>query len=422
MVDGSSASHAPASRFRAGEVVAGKYRLVERVGRGGMGEVWLAEHDGLGVELALKFPSALPDDDAAAEHLLSRFRFEAQVSARLAAATAHVVAVHDAGTHEGVPYMAMEYVRGRGLDEELERDGAIAPSRLAEILDRIGDALGAAHAHGIVHRDLKPSNILLADDGELVVKLCDFGVAKATRSELPVARPKETSRGRLVGSPAYASPEQLRGAALDARSDVWSLGVVAYEALTGFQPFSGATMADLVGAIAGRDPDPPSAIRGELGAAIDAWMARALAKDPGDRFGSVEEMAAAFRAALVRPRLSSRAWVRWSLVAAALSCAGAIGAAAVLRGRHPPTRAVAPRAHTAQTGSDVVAAAAPADEGGRASATAEPRAALASAVGVQGSTARGAAAPTPASATPTAERAPAARRTARGAIDPSEIQ
>src|SRR5262249_40103556 len=159
-----------------------------------------------------------------APYALERFRFEAQISARLASCTRHVVAAHDAGEFVGLPYLVMEYVPGRTLEAEIEEAGPIDPDRMATILDQAADALGAAHAIGIVHRDLKPSNLMLvkAPDGGTVVKVADFGVAKALTRDLPLDRPRETAVGQLIGTPAFMSPEQIRGASeLDARSDVF---------------------------------------------------------------------------------------------------------------------------------------------------------------------------------------------------------
>ncbi len=206
--------------------------------RGGMAEVWLGTHADLRTDVAIKFVDGrISSDRATGPYALERFRFEAQISARLGARTRHVVAVQDAGIHEGVPYLVMEYVPGRTLDEEVQTLGPMAPARFADVLDQAADALGVAHALGIVHRDIKASNLLLsnAEDGTLVVKVADFGVAKALDGSLALDRPRETQAGQLVGSPAFMSPEQLRGATcIDVRAATSGRsGVVAYEASPG---------------------------------------------------------------------------------------------------------------------------------------------------------------------------------------------
>lgn len=294
-------------RFRKGELVAGRYRLEARLARGGMSEVWSCVHEELRTPRAIKFLDEKTRDDGSstledkARAVLERFRFEAQLSAKLGARTRNVVAVFDAGTHKGIPYLVMEYVEGPTLEKVLSGDESVlSPARLADIFDQVASALDVAHALGVVHRDLKPSNLLLARDDEdrLLVKVADFGVAKATRPGLAIQNPTATVAGLLVGSPGYMSPEQLRAdGELGPQSDVWSLGVVAYEALTGWPPFSGKTIADLIVAISTRPFEKPSKLQPGLPPSLDRFFDRALAKEPADRFSSVSEMARALRAA-----------------------------------------------------------------------------------------------------------------------------
>jgi serine/threonine-protein kinase len=278
-----------------------------------MAEVWLAQHTELMTDVAVKLmlPEQLARDT---DHLLNeRFRFEAQVSARLASSTRHIVSVHDAGVHPSadgdVPYLVMELVAGRTLEQAID-EGPLDPGDVATILRQLGEVLDRAHAIGVLHRDIKPSNVLLIDtDAGLFAKLADFGIAKSTRhasrdragaSAPELDRPRETQVGLMVGTPAYMSPEQVRGdEALTPASDLFNLGVLAYEALTGHLPFDAdASIAELIAAIVRGPHRPPRAVRPSLPPALDAWFDRALAKSPKGRFASGAAMSASLDAAL----------------------------------------------------------------------------------------------------------------------------
>ncbi|WP_437762290.1 serine/threonine-protein kinase [Sorangium sp. So ce281] len=341
------------------EVVEGKYRLVQPLGRGGMAEVWLAVHVTLKTELAVKFLSAsLTGDAERSRTVLERFRFEAQISARLSARTRHIVAVHDAGVHDDIPYLVMEYIPGRTLFAEVRQKGPIDPARFGHILDQIGDALTVAHDMGIVHRDLKPSNVMLVDTPgtELTVKVADFGIAKALHGDLGLDRPQETEADVMLGSPNYMSPEQLASPlAVDARADVWALGVLAYEVLTDWTPFQGNSIAEIIVAVSTRDFEPATEVRRSLPQGLDAWFSRALAKGPAQRFASIREMVGAYHAALSAPPPERPAEVaaprrpRRVAPAVALACLTALGGTAALAARlldrprlEQPARLMAP--------------------------------------------------------------------------------
>jgi serine/threonine-protein kinase len=295
---------------RAGAIVAGRYELVERIGRGGMGEVWRARHVTLHTEVAVKFP-ALSGGKHAAASIFERFRFEAQVAAQLGLSCRHVVAVHDAGCDGAGPYLVMEYVRGRTLEQEIDDPAELPLPWVASVVAQVAEALAAAHGHGVVHRDLKPSNLLLAADanGALLVKVADFGIAKAlgegagppSLRDLGAEIPQDTTGGFMIGSPPYMSPEQLGGGGASAQGDLWSLAVIAYEAVTGRLPFAGRSFASLMAAHAAGRFDPPGAVRPGVPAAVDAWFRRALAKDEARRFRTAREMAAALGEAVAAP-------------------------------------------------------------------------------------------------------------------------
>jgi eukaryotic-like serine/threonine-protein kinase len=297
------------SPYRAGAIVAGRYRLAQRLGRGGMGEVWSAHHVTLRTEVAVKFPS-LAGRGRAATMALERFRFEAQIAARLGRETRHVAAVHDAGCDSAGPYLVMEYVRGRTLQQEIDDRVVLPLPRVAAIVAQVAEALAVAHGYGVVHRDLKPSNLLLAAEagGSLLVKVADFGIAKALRVDLGADLPEDTTGGFMIGSPPYMSPEQIGGGAASAGGDRWSLAVIAYEAITGRLPFAGRSFAELLQSLVAGRFDLPSAVRPGLPTSVDAWFRCALCKEEARRFSTAREMADALQRAVAAPPRPPSRW------------------------------------------------------------------------------------------------------------------
>ena len=278
----------------AGMMVTSNVRLVRPLGHGGMGSVWMAEHLSLRTHVVVKF---MARELAGSQEALTRFSREAAAASQVK--SPHVVQMFDHGVREdGRPSIVMELLEGRDLEQQLVARGKLAPEEVVTIVVQLGRALWKAHECGIVHRDIKPSNVFLLDagGGELFVKLLDFGIAKGSDAGIAAST---TRTGSFVGSPYYMSPEQVVGAKhIDFRSDLWSLGVVTYEALTGEKPF----FAETVGALAlkiHRDPLPvPTHVNGALPAAIDAWFARACAREPGARFASAKEMTESLARAL----------------------------------------------------------------------------------------------------------------------------
>ncbi len=272
----------------------GKYQLERELASGGMGTIWVAFDPQLRRRVALK---RLRAESLASPDAAQRFEREALAIARLQ--SPNVVHVYDYGvSDQGEPYIAMELLEGQDLSRAMERMPRWSPAAFGPVMTQVARALSQAHAVGVVHRDLKPANIFLARSGaEEVVKVLDFGIAAMEEGTSEGGRPGSLG---IVGTPQYMSPEQVRGRPVDGRSDLWSLAVVAYQALTGRLPFSAATIRDLVVAISA-DPIPkPSSVAFTLGPRVDQFFARALARDPGDRFATAREMAAAF-AALEEP-------------------------------------------------------------------------------------------------------------------------
>jgi serine/threonine-protein kinase len=262
-----------------------------------MGSLWVADHLRLRVPVVVKFIAA-----ELAENAEARSRFEREASATMAAKSPNVVQILDYGfTEQGIPFIAMELLEGEDLAKKIEREVRIGPNEYADILRQACRGLTRAHTQGIVHRDIKPENIYLSSfDGELCVKVLDFGIAKADN---PMFGLRATKTGVLLGTAYYMSPEQTMGAKnVDRRTDLWSLGVVSYYALTGVRPFASEAIGVLVRDISTTPITPPSRFVPELGPAIDAWMAQALARDPAERFTSAKDMSVAFDAAVVEWR------------------------------------------------------------------------------------------------------------------------
>jgi len=219
-----------------GRIVAGKYELVRLLGRGSMGEVWVAHHQTLGEHVALKLLTRAPAGEEIENPATAaaRFLFEAQVAARLSRKTRHIVRVTDHGEEGGLPYIVMELLEGETLENRLVQGGALPLETVRKLVAQIARALAQAHAEGVLHRDLKPANVFLTSDEEagLLVKLLDFGIARATHAHR-VSSAFATARGLVFGTPGYMSPEQARASSqLDHRCDLWALATIAYEVLT----------------------------------------------------------------------------------------------------------------------------------------------------------------------------------------------
>ena len=259
-----------------GTVFDGRYRIIRKLGAGGMADVYLAEDQELGRRVAIKI---LNDRHAADDSFIERFRREAKNAAGLS--HPNIVSIYDRGEAEGTYYIAMEFLDGRSLKELIVARGP-APVKIAvDYARQILAAVGAAHRHGIVHRDIKPHNVLVGGEGR--VKVTDFGIARSGASQM-------TEVGSIIGTAQYLSPEQARGAPVDQTSDLYSVGVVLYEMLTGQVPFTGDTPLEIAMKHLSEVPTPPSELRPEVPHDLDSVVLRALAKEPSERYQSAEEM------------------------------------------------------------------------------------------------------------------------------------
>jgi predicted ATPase/tRNA A-37 threonylcarbamoyl transferase component Bud32 len=269
-------------------LLAARYRLIAPLGGGGMGVVWCAEHLLLRSRVAVKVIDAayLAQPEASV-----RFLREAQAAASLR--SPHIVQVFDYGVEDGVAYMVMEFLEGETLGARLERDRSLTFAETAQLVSQIARGLATAHESGIVHRDLKPDNVFLARIGEdEVPKVLDFGVAKLLGASVDEAATTRTTTGVIVGTPCYMSPEQAGGDAVDHRSDLWALAVIAFECVTGVRPFAGRALGQLLMQICVAPIPRPSSLAA-VPDGFDEWFARGTERDVDRRFASAREMAEA---------------------------------------------------------------------------------------------------------------------------------
>jgi serine/threonine-protein kinase len=310
----------------------GRYRIQRKLGAGGMADVYLAEDQELGRRVAIKILNSRHGND---DQFIERFRREAKNAAALN--HPNIVSIYDRGEAEDTYYIAMEFLDGRTLKELIVSRGAAPINVAIEYARQILSALRFAHRHGIVHRDIKPHNVLV--DGEGRVKVTDFGIARAGTSQM-------TETGSIVGTAQYLSPEQARGGEVDPRSDLYSLGVVLYELLTGKTPFDGETPVEIAMKHLSTAPKPPSTLRPDVPRELDMVVLRALAKNPDDRYQSADQMEADLervaRGASVAAATVDTATQVLRRPAAAAAAAGAAATAATMIAPPPSTADSAP--------------------------------------------------------------------------------
>ncbi len=271
-----------------GEEIAGKYRIDGVLGQGGMGAVFSAKNSLTGKRVAIKWLLPEQAGDTSRERLLRE--------ARIAASIEHpnVVDIYDIGEHDGGLFLVMEYLRGQTLGDLLAEHGRLDPVELIGLMIPVMRGVQFAHQGGIVHRDLKPENIIVSEvDGQRVPKVLDFGVSKSMNGA-GIPHSTLTRTGALVGTPHYMALEQVDGTgAIDARTDVYALGVIFYRALTGHYPFDGTSLGEVILKIGTREPQPLRMLRPELTADLDAVILRAIARPRDARYNSVEDFARA---------------------------------------------------------------------------------------------------------------------------------
>ncbi len=264
-------------KIGAGTRVAGRFVIERQLGAGGMGAVYLARDEQLDEVVALKaIAGGALLDPAAAD------RFRREVSAARRISHPNIVRLHDIGEEQGMLFLSMEYISGTSLAELIERHGVLPVGQLRAIVAQIGRGLEAAHSAGVVHRDLKPQNVLV--DASQQVKIIDFGLARLAHLE------GMTATGLILGTPEYMAPEQIRGQTIDTRTDIYALGAVMYHALTGKPPFGGDSPIAIGFAHCTKPLIPPEQVRPDVPPAWSAFVQRAMAKDPSQRFDSAAQL------------------------------------------------------------------------------------------------------------------------------------
>ncbi len=274
-----------------GKTIVGRYVLRALLGHGGMGAVYEAEHVGLGKRFAIKF---VDPEFATDERVVARFAREAR--AMSAIESAHIVTVFDAGTEDGRPFLVMELLRGEDLGQRLRREMRVPVGEAMHIVAQVLKGLARAHAAGIVHRDLKPDNVFLvkSDTDPLFAKIVDFGISKIERPRANTTPLALTGRGTVLGTPFYMSPEQAQAMTdVDARADLYSVGAILFECLTGRPPHTGESYEQVILSICMREAPELRAIEPKISAEVSRFVARALARDRLERYGSAERMLAA---------------------------------------------------------------------------------------------------------------------------------
>jgi eukaryotic-like serine/threonine-protein kinase len=310
-------------------IVDGRYRVLNKLGSGGMADVYCAEDLQLGREVALK---VLHSRFAADQEFVERFRREASSAAGLQ--HQHVVSVYDRGNWHGTYYIAMEYLRGRSLKQIVQQHAPLMPDDAIDLTIQVLRAARFAHRRGIIHRDLKPHNVIVDDEGR--AKVTDFGIARAGASDM-------TQTGSIMGTAQYLSPEQAQGHHVDERSDLYSIGIILYELLTGRVPFEGESAVTIALKQVNEHPAPPSAFNAEVTPELEAVVMRAMEKDPARRFPDADAFIAALEhvrtgapasavhaAPVIVEEEEPRRWWIWTLLV--LLVAGAIAAGVLLLG------------------------------------------------------------------------------------------
>ena len=268
----------------------GRYRIVGELGRGGMGVVYKAVDPLLDRTLAIKTVNLA---EAADEKLEYAARFQQEAKAAAGLSHPNVITIHDVGAEGDIAFMAMEFLQGRELRGLIYEHGPLPVAQAVDIAAQVADGLGYAHERGVIHRDIKPGNIMILESG--LVKIMDFGIAHVRSSDV------RTKTGFVLGSPKYMSPEQVLGHRADPRCDLFSLGVVLYEMLTGAAPFSGDNVGSLMNQIANATPVPPSRVNRQVPQMLDFITAKALAKKPDERYPNAGDFAADLRECAKRP-------------------------------------------------------------------------------------------------------------------------